>query len=63
MPICPKHRIVYQMDSTCSKCQELGVIALNSEFDKQDRIIDTMRFLGNEFLPQDSYAVLVFKKE
>jgi len=37
--------------------------AQSVEFDKQDRIIDTMRGEGWRFEPQDSRAVLVFRKE
>lgn len=62
MPICPKHRIVYRMGEECEKCKDAGIISLSCEFDKQDRIIDTMRFQGRRFLPQDSRAILVFKK-
>jgi len=62
MPICPKHRTVYFMDEECHRCKELGLIVFRCEFDKQDRIIDTMRFQENDFQPQDSHAVLVFKK-
>ncbi|KKM85709.1 hypothetical protein LCGC14_1286310 [marine sediment metagenome] len=50
------------MDEECQICKEKGIICLSCEFDKQDRIIDTMRFIGNDFLPNDSQAILVFKK-
>lgn len=62
MPLCPKHRIVYRMDKECFICVQRGIISIRSEFDKQDRIIDTMRYAGNDFLPNESYTVLIFKK-
>ena len=63
MLICPKHRTVYKIDEECQICKEKEIICLSCEFDKQDRIISTMRYNGNDFLPQDSRAILVFKKE
>ena len=58
--ICPLHRIVYEFDTECSRCNEEGIKAISTEFDKQDRVIDTMRYMNYEFRPDRSRAVLIF---
>ena len=63
MPICPVHKVYrYGGDGECPTCKAQNMYAVSVEFDKQDRVIDTMRVEGWEFDPHDSRAVLVFKK-
>lgn len=58
--ICPLHRTVYEFNTECTKCIEEGIKAISTEFDKQDRVIDTMRYMNYEFRPDRSRAVLIF---
>ena len=61
--ICPLHRVSYEFGrGECPTCKEKGLIVISSEFDKQDRIIDTLRCEGHEFNPERSRAILVFEK-
>lgn len=61
--ICPVHRWVnYDPEDECPTCKTQGIIVQSVEFDKQDRVIDTMRFLGHEFRPDRSRAILIFDK-
>ena len=53
MPICPIHGIFKLNMNTsldeCPNCKEENIIVFSSEFDKQDRIIDTMDSQGAIF--------------
>lgn len=65
MPICPLHKAyMYGPDGSdrCPTCEAEGIFALSIEFDKQDRVIDTMRVEGWNFNPQKSRAVVVFER-
>lgn len=58
--ICPLHRTVYEFNTECPQCNGEGIKVISTEFDKQDRVIDTMRYMNYEFRPDRSRAVLVF---
>ncbi len=60
--ICPLHRIVEQND-ICPECEKEGIKAMSVEYDKQDRVRDTMTYLGCRFEPTRSRAIMVFTKE
>lgn len=62
MPICPLHRAVYNEPWECATCEKEGLVALSVEYDKQDRVRDTMTYMGHEFDPTRSRAVMVFNK-
>lgn len=59
--ICPYHRVTYPFNEECPTCKEQGIKVYSTEFDKQDRVIDTMRYLGAVFQPHRSRAILIFK--
>lgn len=64
MPICPLHRVFTVLEGLgCPRCEEEGIVAKSVEYDKQDRVRDTMLYAGMEFLPARSRAVMVFKKK
>ena len=66
MPICPIHGIFKLNMNTsldeCPNCKEENIIVFSSEFDKQDRIIDTMVSQGAIFEPNRSRVILTFRR-
>lgn len=60
--ICPYHRAIFTFGEECPRCNEEGIIVQSTEFDKQDRVISTLRYMGAEFQPHRSRAILVFTK-
>lgn len=58
---CHYHKVSHPPDEECPKCKEQGIRVFSTEFDKQDRVIDTMRCIGAEFQPHRSRAILIFK--
>ena len=61
--ICPLHRTNFVFGESCPDCDKQNLIVHSVEFDKQDRVISTMRYLNHEFLPHRSRAILVFEKK
>ena len=62
--ICPLHRCHVPFEQPCPQCEKEGIVAMSVEYDKQDRVRDTMQMDGNlRFDPTRSRALMVFVKE
>jgi hypothetical protein len=63
--ICPIHK--YQIEEKidiCPVCEKNGMVAINTEWDKQDRVIATLTKATDEWVfdPSESRVILIFKK-
>jgi len=59
---CPLHRCQKPFDGDCPQCEEANIVAMSVEYDKQDRVRDTMLYMGHTFDPYLSRALMVFTK-
>lgn len=58
--ICSLHRTVFPWGEKCPVCEDQNIIVYSTEYDKQDRVRDTMTCQGYSFDPTRSRAIMVF---